>query len=115
MYTLNMVPIRKTAERFDVSIQYVFNNRHKFLSLLEEILGNEKELMSGTIEDDETYVLESTKGSIPRKQKIPPQRRHSGKRGISNDQICIVTTTDRTCMWMEQPAITILPIKQNAR
>lgn len=55
-----MVPIRKTAERFDVSIQYVFNNRHKFLSLLEEILGNEKELMSGTIEDDETYVLEST-------------------------------------------------------
>ena len=49
MDTLNLVPIRKIAERSDVSVQRVFNNRHKFLSLLEEIVGNEKELMAGTI------------------------------------------------------------------
>jgi hypothetical protein len=49
MDTLHLVPIRKTAERSDVSVQCAFNNRHYFLSLLEEILGNEKELMAGTI------------------------------------------------------------------
>ena len=80
-----MVPVRKTAERFDVSVQCVFNNRHKFLSLLEEILGNEKELMSGTIEGDETYVLESAKGGIPKNRKSRHRGGHSGKRGISHD------------------------------
>ena len=72
MDTLDMVPIRKTAERLDVSVQCVFNNRHTFLSLLEEIFGKEKELMTGTIEDDESYVLESNEGKYSRKQKIPP-------------------------------------------
>ena len=72
METLDMVPIRKRAERLDVSVQCVFNHRHKLLSLLEEIFGNEKELMTGTIEDDESYVLESNEGKYSRKQKIPP-------------------------------------------
>ena len=83
MDTLDMVPIRKTAERLDISVQCVFNNRHKFLSLLAEILQKEEVLMTGTIEGDETYVLKSTKG--------------------------------QSCMWMEQPATTIFPKKQNAR
>jgi hypothetical protein len=48
MDTLKLVPIRKTAERADVSVKCDFNNRHTFLSLLEEILGKEKELMAGT-------------------------------------------------------------------
>ena len=47
MDTRNLVPIRKTAERLDVSVQCAFNNRHHFLSLLEEIVGNEKELTDG--------------------------------------------------------------------
>lgn len=93
--TLNMVPIKKTAERLDVSVQCVFNNRHKLLSLLEEILQQENVMMSGTIEGDETYVLESTKGSVPENRKSRHRGGHSGKRGISHDQICIVTTTDR--------------------
>ena len=49
MDTFNLVHIRKTAERLDVSDQCAFNNRHHFLSLLEKIVGNEKELMAGTI------------------------------------------------------------------
>lgn len=78
METLNMVPIRKRAERLDVSVQCVFNNRHKLLGLLEEIFGKEKELMAGTIEGDETYVLESTKGSIPENRKSRHRGGHSG-------------------------------------
>ena len=72
METLDVVPIRKRAERLDVFVQCVFNNRHKLLGLLEEIFGKEKELMTGTIEDDESYVLESNEGKYSRKQKIPP-------------------------------------------
>ena len=78
METLNMVPIRKRAERLDVSVQCVFNNRHTFLGLLEEIFGNEKELMTGTIEGDETYVLESAKGSVPENRKSRHRGGHSG-------------------------------------
>ena len=95
MDTLDMVPIRKTAEKLDISVQCVFNNRHKFLSLLAEILQKEEVLMTGTIEGDETYVLESTKGSNPENRKSRHRGGHSDKRGISHDQICIVTTTDR--------------------
>ena len=78
METLNMVSIRKRAERLDVSVQCVFHNRHTFLSLLEEIFGKEKELMTGTIEGDETYVLESMKGSIPENRKSRHRGGHSG-------------------------------------
>jgi transposase-like protein len=78
METLNMVPIRKRAERLDVSVQCVFNNRHTFLSLLEEIFGKEKELMTGTIEGGETYILESAKESIPENRKSRHRGGHSG-------------------------------------
>ena len=78
METLNMVSIRKRAERLDVSVQCVFHNRYTFLSLLEEIFGKEKELMTGTIEGDETYVLESMKGSIPENRKSRHRGGHSG-------------------------------------
>ena len=78
METLDMVPIRKNAERLDVSVQCVFNNRYTFLSLLEEIFGKEKELMTGTIEGGETYILESSKGSIPENRKSRHRGGHSG-------------------------------------
>ena len=81
MDTLDMVPIRKTAEKPDISVQCVFNNRHKFLSLLAEILQKEEVLMTGTIEGDETYVLESTKGSNPENRKSRHRGGHSDKRG----------------------------------
>jgi hypothetical protein len=59
----------KPQKKPDISVQCVFNNRHKFLSLLAEILQKEEILMTGTIEGDETYVLESTKGSNPENRK----------------------------------------------
>lgn len=57
MDTLNLVPIRKTAERLDVSVRCAFNNRYNFLSLLEEILGNKKELMAGTIKWFHCHII----------------------------------------------------------
>ena len=84
--TLTMVPIHKTAARL---------NRHKFLSMIEKYLESEKIQLSGTIECDETYVLESPKGSSLKHRKARHRGEPSKFRGISHEQICIVTTTDR--------------------
>ena len=83
--TLTMVPIHKTAARL---------NRHKFLSMLEKYLESEKIQLSGTIECDVTYVLESSKGSSLKHRKARHRGEPSRFRGISHEQICIVTTTD---------------------
>jgi len=94
--TLGLVPIKETAARLDRSVQCVFENRHKFLIVLEEILKEEDQKLSGTIEFDGTYVLESVKGKKPRTRKARHRGEPSNFRGISHEQICIVTTTDRT-------------------
>ena len=93
--TLTMVPIHKTAERLNRSIKRVFQNRHKFLSMLEKYLESEKIQLSGTIECDETYVLESSKGSSLKHRKARHRGEPSKFRGISHEQICIITITDR--------------------
>ena len=93
--TLAFVPIKKTAADLDLSIPCVFENRHKFLCALEELLDLENQLLSGTIEFDETFELESHKGSRNRNKKARKRGGPSKYRGISHEQICIVTTTDR--------------------
>lgn len=93
--TLNLVPIEETAARLDRSIQTVFNNRHKFLALLEEVLSHEEIYLAGTVEIDETYELESSKGTTPKNRKARKRGEPSKYRGISHEQVCIVTSTDR--------------------
>lgn len=56
----------------------VFRIRHKFLLLLEDVLGDS--LLSGVIESDETFVQESYKGTKiegrkPRKRQAPASKR----------------------------------------
>lgn len=93
--TLNLVPIKNTAARLNRTIQTVFNNRHKFLALLEEIILQEDSYLSGTIEIDETYELESRKGTTLDNRKARKRGEPSKYRGISHEQVCIVTSTDR--------------------
>ena len=93
--TLTTVPIHKTAASLNRSIKCVFLNRHKFLSMLEKYLESEKIQLSGTIEFDETYVLEFSKGFPLKRRKVHHRGEPSRFRGISHEQICIVTTTDR--------------------
>lgn len=94
--TLELVPLADTAARLDLSIKTVFYNRHKFLAYLEEYLNNEEDnILKGTIEIDETYVLESEKGERQIKRKARHRGEPSHYRGISHEQVSIVTTTDR--------------------
>ncbi|TDW06788.1 ISXO2 transposase-like protein [Breznakia blatticola] len=93
--TISCVPIKETAAKLDLSIQCVFENRHKVLCALEQLLIVDDEKLSGTIEIDETYELESQKGSRNIKRKARKRGEPSNFRGLSHEQVCIVTTTDR--------------------
>ena len=73
--SLTMVSIHKTVAGLNRSIKCIFLNHHKFLSMLEKYLESEKIQPSGTIECDETYVLESSKGSSLKHRKA----RHRGE------------------------------------
>lgn len=93
--TLACVPIKETAAKLVLSIPCVFENRHKILCALMMMLDQEPERLSGTIEFDETYKLESQKGNRHIKRKARHRGEPSNYRGISHEQVCIVTTTDR--------------------
>lgn len=93
--TLNCVPIKDTAAELDLSIPCVFENRHKILCALEYILDMECQKLSGTVEIDETYELECQKGMRNITRKARKRGGPSAYRGISHEQVCIVTTTDR--------------------
>lgn len=92
------VPLDKTADRLGLSHNTVFTMRHKALMSMEK-----KEQMSPVVlqeisELDETYVLESFKGTkLPNNVERKP-RKHGAKsqsRGISNEQICIMAGVQR--------------------
>jgi transposase-like protein len=96
--TINFVPIDATADRLGFSHDRVFHMRHKVLAALEKIEIEEPKKLSAVSELDETFVLESMKGT-----KIPDDywreaRKHGAtaqKRGVSNEYICICTGIGR--------------------
>lgn len=93
--TLACIPMKDTAAMIDLSIPAVFENRHKILCVLEELFQEESIRLGGTIEFDETYELESQTGTRHIKRKPRKRGGPSNFRGISHEQVCIVTTTDR--------------------
>ena len=100
--TLTMIPIHKTAARLNRSIKCIFLNHHKFLSMLEKYLESEKIQLSGTIECDETYVLESSKGSSLKHRKA----RHRGEPSkITLHNALSSTHTEQI----------VIPLRQNLR
>jgi hypothetical protein len=90
--TLDGVAISGTADALDLSREVVFNMRHKILLAMEAEEQIAPTVLGGVCELDETFVLESMKGS-----KLPDgywrePRKHGAeaqKRGLSNEQVCI--------------------------
>ena len=91
--TLCLVPLLKTAAKLDLSENTVFRMRHKFLLVLEDLV--EDDVLSGVIECDETYILESSKGTKVHDRKPRKRQTPSTKRGLSNEQICVLVATNR--------------------
>lgn len=86
--------LAKAAERCQIHPSTAFRWRHRFLAALK--LDKPKSL-SGVVEADETFILESFKGR--RSGLARPARRRGGKaakRGLSAEQIPVIVARDRS-------------------
>jgi transposase-like protein len=90
---LNGLSLRKTATKIGITHVTAFYWRHKVLSALaKEGIG----IFEGLVEVDETYFLESHKGRRVIANRKPRKRGGSAtKRGISNEQVCVLVARDR--------------------
>lgn len=86
-------PISYIAKELRISTRTVFYWRHKILNALKQI-GSPQ--LNGIVEVDETFFRLSYKGQ---KQGLPRKARKRGgqakKRGISKEQVCVLTAIDR--------------------
>lgn len=85
--------VRRAAAEIGVHKDTSFRWRHRFLSLTKD---DRPARLQGIAEADELYQLESHKGA--RNLTRPARKRGgaAGKRGISNEQICVLVARDRT-------------------
>ena len=87
--------IAKAAERCKVAYTTAFRWRHRFLCAFNL---DKPQRLSGIIEADETFILESFKGQ---RRDLPRALRKRGgkasKRGLSAEQIPVTAWPPRTC------------------
>jgi transposase-like protein len=90
---LKGLSLRKTAEIVGITHVTAFYWRHKVLSALaKESVGT----LEGIVEVDETYFLESYKGrKVITTRKSRKRGGSASKRGISNEQVCVLVARDR--------------------
>jgi len=85
--------LRKCAEKLGICLSTVFVWRHKVLAALRRL---ELPSFEGILEVDETYILYSEKGRRHIEGRMPRKRGgKASKRGLSNEQVCIVVARDR--------------------
>jgi transposase-like protein len=85
--------LRKSSELLGVHYVTLFYWRHKVLSAIKKM---DFDKFQGIVEMDETYFLYSEKGK--RKIEGRKARKRGGaskKRGISNEQVCVLVARDR--------------------
>jgi transposase-like protein len=86
--------VAKAAERCRVDYTTAFRWRHRFLEALN---GDKPASLSGIVEADETFILESFKG---KRRGLPRAARKRGgkasKRGLSSEQIPVMVARDRS-------------------
>ena len=89
---LDSLPVRKAADRVGVHRNTAFRWRHRFLAWVKL---DRPAALNGIVEADETFLLESQKGS--RTLDRPPRRRggRAARRGISRELDCILVARDR--------------------
>lgn len=87
--------LRKAAKRVGIDLTTSFDWRHRLLRLPAKDKPNK---LKGVVEADETYFLESQKGSRKLKEKRKPRKRggKASKRGLSHEQIPVMVTRDRS-------------------
>ena len=91
---INSVSIRKAAKKLNLNVSTVFTWRHKLLSAMSILNGNQ---FNGIVEFDDKQLNISEKGNkkLERKSYKRPSDRKT-KQGISDDKISVVVATDRS-------------------
>lgn len=86
--------VANAAKRCDISYATAFRWRHRFLSTLNL---DKPQHLSGIVEADETFILESFKGKRGGLPRAPRKRGgKAAKRGLSAEQIPVMVARDRT-------------------
>ena len=92
-YLIEGYSVRKCATLLEIDKDTAFAWRHKVLHALL-LIPTAK--LQGIVESDETYELFSNKGSRHLDRKPRKRGGTATKRGISNEQVCILVTRDRS-------------------
>jgi len=83
----------KIKVALNINKKTAFDWRHKILSSFQEV---EKKNFNGIVESDETFFLQSEKGSKSLKRSGRKRGGKSSTRGISGDQVAVIVTSDRS-------------------
>ena len=88
------VSLRKAAKRCRIDLTTSFRWRHRFLEAAQE---QKAKAVAGIVEVDETFFLESQKGSRKIAGRAPRKRGGvATKRGLSNEQVPVLIVRDRS-------------------
>jgi transposase-like protein len=86
--------VSKAAARCKIAYTTVFRWRHRFLAALNL---DKPQHLSGIVEADETFILESFKGKRGKLWRAARKRGgKASKRGLSHEQIAVVVARDRS-------------------
>ena len=92
--TISLQSLKKVEEDLGVSHPTALNMRHKLLVFLSENMGN-MPILDEIIEADETFVVESRKGTPVLDRKPRKHGEGAQSRGISSEQLCVCIAADR--------------------
>jgi transposase-like protein len=84
--------LRKCAARLNINLTTAFRWRHRFLKLPTDNLPKE---VSGIVEADETFFLESFKGNHTINNRPAHKRGGEGKKNRKEDKISVLIVRDR--------------------
>ena len=86
-----------TAKQLDINEHTVFNMRHKIMLAMARLEETDPTILREISELDETYVLESQKGTKMEDGDRSARKRggKATKRGLSNEQVCIFAGVQR--------------------
>ena len=87
------LPLRQSAVVIGVHRNTAFRWRHRFLSWVKR---ERPEALQGITEADETYFLESDKGSRQLTRRPHKRGASASKRGLSKEQVCVLVARDRS-------------------
>ncbi len=84
--------VRASAERCRFAVNTAFRWRHRFLTAQDP----RAHKLTGIVEADETYVLQSQKGERNLARKARHRGGKASKRGLSDEQVPVLVAADRS-------------------